>query len=162
MPLALTDTAAVSIVGIVVSGIAGPWAVSRWTRKRQKADHLHERRQKRHDDLVALLDSAAELLAPGASRLRAAADNSSESAALVQWSSQIHVTYERLLLRLRADDPVSETYLVARNHLVDVAKALERSASQVEIDDVVDQFEAARSRYLDRAREYLHRELTAE
>jgi hypothetical protein len=148
IPFALTDTAVVSVVGIVVSGIAGPWAVARWARTRQKADHRHERRQKRYDDLVALLDSAAEILAPGASRLRAASDGATDSADLVEWSSQVHVTYERLLLRLRADDPVSEAYLSARQHLVGVAGALEKPVSDVELDDAVDQFEAARSNYL--------------
>jgi hypothetical protein len=157
IPFALTDTAAVSIVGIVVSGVAGPWAAARWARTRQVADHRHERRQKRYDDLADLLNSAAEVLAPGASHLRAAADGADDPD-LLAWSNQVHVTYERLLLRLKTDDPVSEAYLSAREHLVRVADVLVGPTSTMDVERSVGEFETARTIYLERARECLKRE----
>lgn len=151
----LTDTAVISIVGIAVSGIIGPGVAARWARARQRADHHHERSERRYEDLARLLDDAAQLLAPGASRLRAMADNEVDLAELGAWPSQVHATYERLLLRLSAEDPVSEAYLAARGRLVGAARAFEDKRSDPEIDELVDRFEEARMTFLARARQCL-------
>lgn len=151
----MTDTAVISIVGIAVSGIVGPGVAALWARARQRADHHHERHERRYEDLARLLDDAAQLLAPGGSRLRAMADGELDPAELGAWPSQIHATYERLLLRLPADDPVSVAYCAARDRLVDVAQALEDKRPHSEINELFDRFEGARVTFLERARECL-------
>lgn len=71
-PLAISDTATISIVGLVVSGVVGPGFAAHWARTRQREDHQHAHAEKEHDDLTALLDAAATTLAPGVTRLRKA------------------------------------------------------------------------------------------
>jgi len=83
------------------------------------------------------------------------ADNDVDPAELGTWPSQVHATYERLLLRLSAEDPVSEAYLAARDHLVGTAKAFGDKRSHLEIDEFVDRFEEARMTFLARARQCL-------
>jgi hypothetical protein len=151
----LTDTAVVSIVGIAVSGVVGPGVAALWARRRQRADHRHERHERRYEDLVCLLDDAAQLLAPGGSHLRAIADGELDRAELGAWPSQVHATYERLLLRLSADDPVSVAYCAARDRLVEVAQAFDEKRSHSEINELFDRFEGARVTFLERARECL-------
>ncbi len=158
LPLALTDTAAVSIVGIVVSGVIGPGVAAHSARTRQRSDHEHEGRQRRHDDLAQLLDEAARVLAPGASRLRAIAEGDLDQAEVGGWSTEVHATYERLLLRLATEDPVAVAYLQAREALLAIAQAFDNSRPQPEINAAMDLFETARSNYLNRARERLSRE----
>jgi hypothetical protein len=51
----LTDTTAISITAIVVSGAVGPSLTARWTRNRQRADHENELRA----ELRAVLDEGA-------------------------------------------------------------------------------------------------------
>ena len=152
-PVALTDTAAISIVGIVVSGVVGPGFAAWWARKRQKVDHRNEDAQKRADDLSALFDAAAETLAPGVTEFRRL--RAGEDADLAAWAARVHVTYERLLLRLPAEDPVASTYLRARERLVEVGETLRGGAGEAAEEAAINAFETARSDFLARARERL-------
>ena len=164
IPLALSDTVVVSIAGIAVSGIFGPLAIGLLARWRQHADHRHERRLKRHDDLAALLDDAAKMLAPAATRLRTAREEGTRKEDLDQrelrgWTSDIHVTYERLLLRFSENDPISETYHAARERLVELGELIARQANEDAIEEAADRFQDARSLFLERARRRIEQEL---
>ena len=150
LPLAISDTAAISIVGIVVSGVVGPGFAAHWARTRQRDDHEHAHAEKEHDDLTALLDAAAVTLASGVTRLRKA--KSGEEPQLEVWSSEVHATYERLLLRVALDDPVAISYKEARDRLTAVAHAFDPQAVSGDEDAAISEFEVARTRYLDQAR----------
>lgn len=150
LPLAISDTAAISIVGILVSGVVGPGFAAYWARTRQRDDHQHAHAEKEHDDLTALLDSAAATLASGVTRLRRA--KSGEEPELDAWSSEVHATYERLLLRVAIDDPVAVAYKSARDRLSFVADAIAAQASDAAEDAAITAFEQARTSYLKRAR----------
>ncbi|HVQ57941.1 MAG TPA: hypothetical protein VMS60_03435 [Solirubrobacterales bacterium] len=148
LPLALSDTATISIVGILVSGVVGPGFAAHWTRRRQRDDHRRDHAEKEHDDLTALLDSSAAILAAGVTRLRKA--RSGDGSGLDAWASEVHATYERLLLRVAVDDPVATSYKEARDRLTDLADAV--VAEGVDEDAATAAFEEARTAYLDRAR----------
>lgn len=150
LPLAISDTAAISIVGILVSGVAGPGFAAYWARTRQRDDHQHAHAEKEHDDLTALLDSAAATLASGVTRLRRA--KSGEEPELDAWSGEVHATYERLLLRVAIDDPVAVAYKGARDRLSFVADAIAAPVSNADEDAAITAFEQARTSYLEHAR----------
>lgn len=134
LPMALSDTAVVSIAGIAVSGLLGPAAASLWARRQQRREHLHDRGLKRFDDLVDLLDRSAELLAPGTSHVRAAFEAAQrgdpEAADICDWASEVHVAYERILLRLPKDDPVSQAYRTAQKRLATLGDVIDEAAAQ--------------------------------
>ena len=159
--LALTDTAAVSIAGIIVSGVLGPGFAAWWARNRQVREHTNNRRLKELDDLTELLDEAATVLAPGASNLRDAWDadlrGDDQPREIRDWSRQVHSTYERILLRLPESDDVSRSYLQAREELEELGQELPREDEDGK-EAVIDRFEIARLRYLAAARARLARE----
>jgi hypothetical protein len=158
LPVALDQTGVISVVGIAVSGVVGPGAIAWFARRRQDADHGHERRLKRHDDLAALLDDAASQLAPGASYLREAAEGASSSEPeLGEWSSRVHSTYERLLLRLAESDPVCQRFDEARKALGELGSTIAECPSAA--DRAVSNFESARTAFLKASREKLDRSL---
>lgn len=148
--LALSDTATISIVGILVSGVVGPGFAAHWARRRQRDDHRRDHAEKEHDDLTALLDSAAAMLAGGVTRLRKA--RSGEGSGLEAWASEVHATYERLLLRVAVDDPVAISYKEARDRLTDLADVFAAEGEGEGVDAATATFEEARTAYLGRAR----------
>jgi hypothetical protein len=150
LPLAISDTAAISIVGILVSGVVGPGFAAHWARKRQREDHQHAHAEKEHDDLTVLLDAAAAKLASGVTRLRKA--KSGQEPELELWAGEVHATYERLLLRVAVQDPVAIAYKEARDRLTSVADVIAAHASDPEEDSAIAAFEQARTSYLERAR----------
>jgi hypothetical protein len=152
-PYALSDTATISIVGIVVSGVVGPGFAAHWARNRQADDHKHAHVEKEHDDLTALLDSAAITLASGVTRLRRA--RSSDEPEIEVWAGEVHATYERLLLRVPVEDPVAVAYKAARDRLTDLADTFAPGGASVDEEAATIAFEQARSSYLDRARSCL-------
>jgi hypothetical protein len=153
LPLAVSDTAAISIAGILVSGVVGPGFAARWARSRQRADHRQAHEEKEHEDLTSLLDGAAVALAPGVSKFRKA--RSGGEPELDVWSGEVHATYERLLLRLAEDDPVAVAYKAARDRLTAVAEVFAEGAGATREDAAAEAFEAARTDFLARARECL-------
>jgi hypothetical protein len=150
LPYALSDTAAISIAGIAVSGVIGPGVAAHWARTRQADDHKHAHVEKEHDDLTTLLDSAAVTLASGATRLRRA--RSSEEPGLEVWAGEVHATYERLLLRVPVEDPVAVAYKAARDRLTDLADVIAAESGNAQEEAATVAFERARSSYLDQAR----------
>lgn len=150
LPIAISDTAAISIVGIVVSGVVGPGFAAHWARTRQREDHRHAHAEKEHDDLTTLLDAAAVTLAPGVTRLRKA--KVGEEPGLEAWSSEVHATYERLLLRVPIGDPVAVAYKKARDRLSEVAQIFDSGHVVEDEEAAISAFENARTDYLDQAR----------
>jgi hypothetical protein len=150
LPYALSDTATISIVGIVVSGVVGPGFAAHWARNRQVDDHRQAHVEKEHDDLTTLLDSAAMTLASGVTRLRRA--RSSDEPGLEVWAGEVHGTYERLLLRVPVEDPVAVAYKAARDRLTDLADVFAADRGNTEEEAATVAFERARSSYLDQAR----------
>lgn len=150
LPLALSDTTTISIVGIAVSGVIGPGFAAHWARSRQRGDHQHAHAEKEHDDLTALLDSAAASLASGVTRLRRA--KSGDEPRLDVWAAEVHATYERLLLRVAVDDPVAIAYKEARDRLTALADVFAAQGQGSGEDAAIVAFEEARTAYLARAR----------
>lgn len=150
LPLAISDTASISIVGIVVSGVVGPGFAALWARSRQREDHQHAHAEKEHDDLTALLDSAAATLATGATRLRKASRG--DEPELDGWAEEVHATYERLLLRVAEHDPVAIAYKEARDRLTALADVVASGGPGDKEDAAIAAFEKARTTYLDQAR----------
>jgi hypothetical protein len=150
LPLALSDTATISIAGIIVSGVVGPGFAARWARTRQKDDHRNAHADKEFDDLTALLDSAAATLASGATRLRRAKNG--DEPELEAWAGEVHATYERLLLRVAEDDPVAIAYKEARDRLTDLAEVSAPGGTEGDDEAAKESFEQARSSYLEQAR----------
>lgn len=150
LPLALSDTATISIVGIAVSGVIGPGFAAYWARSRQRDDHRHAHAEKEHDDLTALLDSAAATLASGATRLRKA--KSGDEPGLDAWAGEVHATYERLLLRVAVDDPVAIAYKETRDRLTALADVFASHGGGPDEDAAIMAFKQARATYLEQAR----------
>jgi hypothetical protein len=158
-PFALSDTATISTVGIIVSGVVGPGFAAHWARTRQKDDHQNAHAEKEHDDLTALLDSAAATLASGVTRLRKA--KSGDEPELDAWASEVHASYERLLLRVAVDDPVAIAYKEARDRLTALADVFAAQGQEADEDAAIVAFEQARTSYLDRARARLANKASA-
>jgi hypothetical protein len=138
-----------AITGIVVSGVAGP-AVASWTSRRASRQQFGRQvALERRDELRSLLDQAAELLSVGATNIRLAeeADRAGRPAPdeVSEWAGKIHVLEQRLLLRLPTAHRVVARYSEVRETLV----ALGTSNASV------DEFETARSSFLETARETL-------
>jgi hypothetical protein len=150
LPYALSDTATISIVGIIVSGVVGPGFAAHWARSRQADDHKQAHVEKEHDDLAALFDSAAVTLASGVTRLRKA--RGSDEPGLESWAGEVHATYERLLLRVPEQDPVAIAYKAARDRLTELADVFATGGPPVNEEGSTVAFEQARSTYLKEAR----------
>src|SRR3954463_1483492 len=147
---AVTATLAASITGIVVSGIVGP-QVSAWAARRATTAEFARNQVSRHrDDLRSLLDEAADLLASGATNLRAIRDASSASTpvspAVREWLSQVFPLGQRLRLRLPEDHEVIRAYDDVRAALAMVG---ERSP---DVEVAIADFEQKRQRFLDLGR----------
>lgn len=146
-------TVVVSAVGILVSGIIGP-AISSWAGRRADAQRFQrDQAGRRRDDLRAVVDDAARLLAVGATRIRsireARAVHAAEPAEVREWASSVHVLQQRLLLRVPATDEVATTYEAVRGSLI----ALEEEGA--DLDRAVGDFEAKRDKFLAAARRAL-------
>jgi hypothetical protein len=155
----MNATVTVSAIGILVSGVVGP-AISSWANRRADAQRF-ERDQagKRRDDLRAVVDDAATLLAVGATNVRqireARAFGRSEPPDVRDWASNVHALQQRLLIRIGAADPVAVTYARVREALV----ALDQPDA-ADVEEAVRDFEAKRLAFLDAARAALERSIS--
>ena len=149
----VSSTVGVAVVGIVVSGVVGP-AVMAWAARRaNRAQFERDQGSLRRADLRALVDQAAELLGAGATNLRLAfeaqAGGRQPPPGVREWSSAVHLLQQRLLLRLPSDHPVVRGYDAVRTALVHVGEA---GGDSVALDAAIEQFEAAQTQFLERAR----------
>jgi hypothetical protein len=143
-----------AVTGIVVSGVVGPSVASWASRRASRQQFGRDVALGRRDDLRSLLDQAAELLSVGATNIRLAeeADRSGRPAPedVSEWADKVYVLEQRLLLRLSTAHPVVVRYAEVRQTLV----ALGTSEASVE------EFETARSAFLESARRALAEPVT--
>lgn len=153
-----TDAAlAVSITGIVVSGVVGPqltvWATRRANRRQFNRDQAVARK----DELRLLLDEAAALLASGATNLRLLRESEQRQvppdAELSNWLGRVFPLGVRLRLRLPAGHDVLTAYDEVREALVQTA------ASTRDIESAITDFERRRDAFLDLSRAALNAEI---
>jgi len=152
----MNSTLIVSVTGIAVSGVVGP-AISGWAIRRADAQRFkREQGRRRRDDLRAVVDQAATLLALGATNLRrireAGAAGREEPDEVRDWASNVHALQQRLLLRVAPSDPVAIAYQDVRDALV----ALDRP-DRVALEDAVWDFEQKRLAFLAAARASLEK-----
>jgi hypothetical protein len=147
-----TKTLIVAVVGIVVSGLVGPWATAWATRRATRQQFDRDQRAKQRDDFRALVDDAGKLLGAGVTNLRigreAKAAGSDEPDEVKEWASDVHLLRQRLLLRRAADDDVVTSY-------ADVLDALEKVGGARSDDDykqAVGTYEQLMERFLSSAR----------
>lgn len=156
-----TPALIIAAVGIIVSGLVGPAFTARKTRKADEARFERERAGNRRDDLRAVLDRCAELLAPGVTNIRHSleafvADHRAPPE-VADWSRDVFAMEQRLRLRLPVDDPVIAAYVAVREALVDIPNRPDNDPAFVAAADA---FESARGRFLDLARDALSRPVT--
>lgn len=140
----------VAITGFIVTGVLGPWITGVFTRKADRSHFARDLAGKRRDELVALLDDAAILLAPAATNLREIAELENATDALTTWLSQIHTMRQRLRLRLREDDPVVISYDSVHDQMVELLNHAPGSSAWNTQREVV---ERGRKDFLSRARD---------
>ena len=155
----MDSTLIASVTGIVVSGVVGP-TISGWAVRRADAQRFkREQRGKRHDDLRAVVDEAATLLAVGATNIRllqeARAANREEPESVRDWASNVHALQQRLLLRVAPSDSVATAYQEVRDALI----ALDRQQDQAQ-EEAVQEFEGKRLAFLAAARAALETEIS--
>jgi hypothetical protein len=144
----LDVTLAVSITGILVSGVVGPQLTVWSTRRADRRQFNRDQAAHRREDLRSLLDEAAVLLASGATNLRLL--RSVPTPEIRDWLGSVFPLGQRLRLRLPGDDQVVAAYNQVREAL---AAAAEQPGNDVEAA-IVD-FEHKRELFLDLSREAL-------
>lgn len=149
------DASLIAIAGIVVSGVVGPQLTAWATRNANRKQFNRDQNARRRDDLRALLDEAAVLLASGATNLRHAREGGGAERATASgaagWASEVFPLGQRLRLRLPEDHQVVKAYDEARTTLVTLANSGDEA-------DVAP-FEAKRAQFLDLARQTLDQEI---
>lgn len=154
----MDSTLIASVTGIVVSGVVGP-AISGWAMRRTDAQRFkREQHGKRRDDLRAVVDEAAALLAVGATNIRrlqeARAANREDPEDVRDWASDVHALRQRLLLRVEPSDPVARAYQGVRDALI----ALGQPEGEA-LEEAVRDFEEKRLAFLAAARGALEAEV---
>jgi hypothetical protein len=147
------STLLVGVVGIVFSGFVGPTVTGLLTGRRERARDGRLREAAHREDLRELADDAARLLAVGATNLRLMreAKNSGQepSPELMEWSRSVFPLGQRLRLRLPEGHRVVKQFDEVRARLAKAGDA----GNDDEITTTVEEFEAARSAFLEAARE---------
>jgi hypothetical protein len=139
------------VTGIVVSGIIGPGIAAMLSQRSQTSGFNRSQAAGRRDELRAVLDDAAVLLATGATNLRMLQSTSPDPAdlkAAKEWMAQIFPIGQRLQLWLPHDDLVVIAYETVREQLVVAGGP--GTAQQTE--DALQKFESERRTFLDLAR----------
>lgn len=155
----MNATVVVSGIGILVSGVVGP-TISGWASRRADEQRFQrDQAGRRREDLRAVVDDAARLLAVGATNVRlireARAAVVPDSDDVREWASSVHVLQERLLLRVSSSHSVATTYNAVRESLV----ALDEDQSRA-LADAVRDFEEKRDAFLTAARVALDAEVS--
>lgn len=156
-----SSTTVISVAAILTSGVLGPSALAWWTHIRQGREFAHDRSVRWDEDLRELLDEAAVLLGAGATNLRLTHEASERKqmppVEVGEWASKVHLTRERILLRLPDDNPVVIAYTAARDALEPISQvmAARESAKTDDVEAAIADFELRRSTFLAAAREAL-------
>jgi alkanesulfonate monooxygenase SsuD/methylene tetrahydromethanopterin reductase-like flavin-dependent oxidoreductase (luciferase family) len=143
----------VGIVGIVVSGVAGPSVSAWWNGKREREKDMRAQAMAERADLRDVADEAAKALAGAISQLRPALvakrDGQAFPAETRDFLGELFALGQRLQLRAGAGEPVVGTYESAREQLIEVSKA---TGSQGEFDAAAGVFEQRRAGFLEAVR----------
>lgn len=148
----MSDTTEIAVVGIVVSGVLGPAVAALWAWRAQLRQFRHERSIDQREDLRMLLDDGAQVLGSGVTRLRSAAQGEAPPD-LADWSREVHLTGERLLLRLDPDSLAVRRYMGAKEALTVVAETASSGEGSGPYEAAVDSFIEQRLSFLAAARE---------
>jgi hypothetical protein len=151
--LSQNSTLVVGVVGIVVSGFLGPTITALWTGRRDRqADH-RALVVARRVDLRVLIDEAAKVLGGAVANLRplllAEQNEEAPPKAPADFLGTLAPLGQRLRLYLPDDHLVIGSYEAARARLLALSKA---TRSQAVFDAAVQDFEAARAKFLDDGR----------
>lgn len=146
----VSDAVVLGITGIVVSGVVGP-AVAAWLARRAELGRFdRDQVSHRREQVRALLDEAAVLLASGPTNLRVlreAPAGSSEKDHASDWLRQVFPIGQRLQLWLPGDHPAICSYEEVREALVQAVEA-----STLESEGALSRFEGLREQFLEEAR----------
>jgi hypothetical protein len=146
-------TLIVSITGIAVSGVLGPWINGWVVRRANRQQFEQDRAGQDRDDLAHLVDEAAELLAAGVTNLRLTAEATQSGRKVPpeveEWTARVFPLEQRLRLRVPADDPIVSGYSRVRERLLVVARLAKDPTAA---SGAIAAFESERDRFLDAAR----------
>lgn len=139
------------VTGIVVSGVVGPGIAAWMANKSQLGEFRRSEASADRDQLRALIDEAAVLLASGASNLRILEEADPDPVELqsaLEWKLQVFPIGQRLQLWLAHDDPVVVAYERVRLQMVAAGEA----APGTDTERQLDEFEKRRREFLDVSR----------
>jgi len=157
----MSNAAILGVTGIVVSGVVGPLVVGWTSRRGDRQRFERDQRQRRREDLQAVVDDGAVLLGAGETNLRLAHEAASQDAPppadVGEWARNVHLLGQRLLLRLPANDSVVTKYEAVRKALIAVG---ETYGDEARYPQAVRDFEVRRGAFLDEARAALERTTT--
>jgi hypothetical protein len=160
----VTDTTTIALAGILTSGVVGPGFAAAWQRLSQRRQFRHEHSLKQYEDLRTLLDDAAQVLGAGITNLRVFQEGSGDITPeqLHEWSSKVHLTRERLLLRLPADSSVVRAYTDARAKLTDLSSVIDVEGDDPRRGAAETGFVDARDAFLTVAQQHLNADTAGE
>jgi hypothetical protein len=126
--------------------------------QRDRRRYALDARQRQHEDLQKVVDDGAVLLGAGQTNLRSAQEAVSAGgdvpAEVKEWSSQVHLLGQRLLLRLPASDPIIVSYEAVREALLALGESY---GDEERYQQAASEFEARRDEFLTEARANLDR-----
>jgi hypothetical protein len=151
--LSTHGTLIVGVVGIIVSGVLGPSIATLLSRRNARQQFKRELIVGRREDLTRLLDEAAKLLGVSGSNLRrgreARAAGVGPPSDVEEWERAVFPLGQRLRLHLPAEHSVVAAYEQVREMLTMLAEA---GGDEAAYTRTWEQFEQARSRFLEAAR----------
>jgi len=150
------DTLVLEVTGIVVSGVVGPVVVTMAV-TRGEHRHLEEVEAERdRDDLLRVLEEGGQLLGSIALDMRQLArglsTDDAELAELEKSASRVYLLRQRLLFRLRLDDPIVEGLDRVLDALMDFDWA---TAEAADYERLAKAFEDTQRAFLDVSRREL-------
>jgi hypothetical protein len=149
-------TLVIGVVGILVSGLAGPSIAALLMAKREREKDARARVIAQRDDLRGVVDEAAKALGEAVARLRPALHAQLSGQPLPQetrdFLAELFTLGQRLRLRAPETDPMVTSYDAARTQLIAMSQA---TRSQVDFDGAAKAFAERRAVFLDKAREAL-------
>jgi len=154
----VSNAAILGVTGIVVSGVVGPAIAFIAARNGDRRRYALDARQRQHEDLQKVVDDGAVLLGAGQTNLRLAREAVSAGGdvpeEVKEWSSQVHLLGQRLLLRLPATDPIIVRYEAVREALLALGESY---GDEARYEDAAADFETRRDDFLTEARANLAR-----
>jgi hypothetical protein len=157
-------TLIISVAGVVMSGIVGPTLTAWAARVSQRKQFLRDREGTRRDELLALCDEAAALLAVGPARIREILDHVAQNRPAAEhtetWSDDVYAIEQRLVLRLGSRDPIVEAYAAVRASLAETLEISVDTDDQQRRENAVLRFESARAAFFETTKRAMHAPVT--